>query len=111
VMGGSSEACRRERGPMRHYLGVIFSGSEPWITFVAREMMIYEYPSTIRGCKLRLRASWRHFMRPQSSADSFVSCPRNPSLMHLIFLVLSLITSLKPTGPGLPLGASSKFNF
>ena len=56
VMGGSSETCRRERGPVRHKLGVIFFGSEPWITFVTKEMMICESPSTIRGCKLRLRS-------------------------------------------------------
>ena len=94
MKGGSSEACRRERGPIRFYMGVIFSGSEPWITSVAREMMICESSSTIRGWKLRLQDSWRPFMRPQSSAELSVSYPRKPSLRHLIFPVLSLMTAL-----------------
>jgi len=111
VMGGNSEACRRERGPMRRQLGVIFPRSEPWITFVTREMMICESPSTIRVCKLNIRATWRPFMMPQSLDVLFVSYPRKPSLRHLIFHVLSLMTSLNPASLGLPLDAPSKFNF
>jgi hypothetical protein len=91
--------------------GCDFSESKPWITFVTREMMICESPSTIRGCKLRLRSIWRPFMRPHSSVELFISCPRNVSLRHLIFLVLSLMTALNPVGPGLPLDAPLKFNF
>jgi hypothetical protein len=109
VMGGSSEACRRERGPVRRQLGVIFFGSDPWIIFVTSEMMTLESPLIIRGCKLRFRASWRPLMRPQSLTELFISCPRKPALMCLIFPVLSLITAPKHVSPGLPLEAPSKF--
>jgi hypothetical protein len=49
IMGGSNEACRRERGPVRLQLGVILFGSDLRIIFVASEMMTLESPLIIRG--------------------------------------------------------------
>jgi len=72
VKGRSYEVCRRERGPVRHQLGMFFSWSEPWITLVAREMIICESPSTIRCYKLRLWDSWRPFY--ESPELSWVVC-------------------------------------
>jgi hypothetical protein len=78
---------------------------------VAIEIITFESPSIMRGCKLRDEASVIPRMRPQISVELFVSCPINPPLRCSIFPVLSLMTTPKPTGPGFPLEAPSKFSF